>query len=357
MAKTALVVDDSRVARMMLGKLLTVNGFEVVEQTSGENALAYLQSNESKPDVIFMDVMMEGMDGLTATQHIKADSSLANIPVVICTGNDGEADREKALATGAIAVLSKPPSGDALAQILATLPKVVVAEPVPASIPTPQATPAPAVIDEAALVAKVVANIEQTIVPKVQQNVRNTAEDISRQIAEETAERIVAEQVKLTLDTQLPAIKEQVTTQAQQVTEEIAQQAAKRAAREVVGTIAEQAVQRAIAEMDFSAQILESLSTTGTTWLNHQEQQLQAKLEQTLNSSINQHLESTLESAVAPIVTDLVNKQLAQQAVNNDEDENEERIEKLSKKVSTLSVIVIGLTIAVIAVGALPFLK
>lgn len=349
MARTALVVDDSRVARMMLSKLLKVNGFEVVEHASGEDALAHLQSSEHKPNLIFMDVMMKGMDGLTATQHIKSDTALANIPIVICTGNDGEADRDKALAAGAMAVLTKPPSGEALAEILAVLPSQAIVE--PASTPDPQAAPA-AVIDEAGLIAKIIANIEQTIVPKVQQNVRDTAEDISHQIAEETVERLVEERVKVIIDAQLPAIKEQVSTQAQQATEEIAQQAAKRAARETVGTIAEQAVQRVIAETDFSTQALESLATTGKTWLSHQEQQLQTKLEQTLNRSINQHLESSLTPSVAPIVTDLVNKQLAQQAVSNDVDEQEERIDSLSKKISILSGIVIVFVIAVIAVGA-----
>ena len=123
MQRIALVVDDSRVARMTLGRLLIAKEFDIVEQASGEDALAYLQSNENKPDIIFMDVMMGGMDGLTATQHIKANSALSEIPVIICTGNDSEADREQAFAKGATAVLSKPPAVDALAEIISTLPQ------------------------------------------------------------------------------------------------------------------------------------------------------------------------------------------------------------------------------------------
>ena len=342
MQRIALVVDDSRVARMTLGKLLIANEFDIVEQASGEDALAYLQSNENKPDIIFMDVMMGGMDGLTATQHIKANSALSEIPVIICTGNDSEADREQAFAKGATAVLSKPPAVDALAEIISTLPQ--------------QQEVQPSVVDEGALLTKIVATVEQTVLPKILQDVRNVAEDISRQIAADTAEKMVLEHVKLALDSQAPALKEQVMVQVKQTTEELAQQVSKRAAREVVGQIADQAVQRAVAEMDFSAQVLESLSTTGTTWLNHQERQLQSKLEQTISGSINQYLESTLTSTVAPIVTDLVNKQLAQQAVSKDGDNDEEIIKQLSKKVSLFSGIVIGLTVAVIAIGAMVLL-
>jgi len=352
MSRIALVVDDSRVARMMLKRLLAASDFESIEQGSGEEALSYLQSTNEKPDVIFMDVMMAGIDGLEATRQIKANSALADIPVVICTGKDGEADREKALATGAIAVLTKPPSGEALSNILAALPsKTITTEPAIAS--EPQVVP----INEAKLIAKVIATIEQTIVPKIQQNVRGYTEDISRQIAADTAEKMVGYQVKLALEAQLPAMIEQLKTQIQQAAEDAGQQAVKRAASETVGSIAEQAVHSVIAETDFSTQVLESLSITGTAWLNHQEKRLQTKLEQGLSSSISQHLESTLATTVSPIVTPLVNQQLALQAVNNDEDERDEKIEKLNNKVSLLNSFVIGLAVVIIAIGAFTFLN
>lgn len=107
--KTALVVDDSRVARMTLGKQLRNHGFEVVEQNSAEAALQWLQASTSLPDLIFMDVMMEGMDGFTATQRIKAEADWRDLPVVICSGKETEADLEQARASGAKAVLAKPP--------------------------------------------------------------------------------------------------------------------------------------------------------------------------------------------------------------------------------------------------------
>ena len=63
----ALVVDDSRVARMTLSKLLRDHSYSSVEWGSAEEAMQWLQTTDTLPDIIFMDVMMATMDGLTAT--------------------------------------------------------------------------------------------------------------------------------------------------------------------------------------------------------------------------------------------------------------------------------------------------
>ena len=342
MQKTALVVDDSRVARMTLSKLLASHGFDVMEIGSGEEALSYLQSDNQRPDIIFMDVMMGGMDGLTTTQKIKQDSAFNALPIVICTGNDTEADKSKALATGAIAVLSKPPEFDALASILSKLDtdKPVVIQQVP-EVST---------IDETAIVANVVSIIEQDLLPRLQQDVREMAEDISHQIAADTAEKMVADQVKLVVDNMLPAIKEQLMEQTIQATEELAQQVARRTAREAVAKSAEQAVQRAIVDSDVSSQVLQSLSSEGKTWLRHQEQQLQNQLsiqiEQTIASSIERHLETALAPLVSPMVAGQVNKELTQQA-----DFSVLIVEQMGKKLSIINGIVAILGITVIGLA------
>lgn len=92
---TALVVDDSRVARMTLSKLLRDHSFNSVELGSAEEAMQWLQTTDKLPDLIFMDVMMAAMDGLTATAQLKQHPQWGRIPVVICTGNETEADQEK----------------------------------------------------------------------------------------------------------------------------------------------------------------------------------------------------------------------------------------------------------------------
>lgn len=342
MQKIALVVDDSRVARMTLTKLLVSHGFEVIEIGSGEDALAYLQSDKKRPDIIFMDVMMGGMDGLTATQKIKENGSFNTLPVVICTGNDTEADKSKALGTGAIAVLSKPPEFNALAEILS---KLETQEPV-----VIQQAPQVSAIDETALVASVVSIIEQDLLPRLQQDVREMAEDISHQIAADTAEKMVADQVKLVVDNMLPAIKEQLVEQTTQATEDLAQQVSRRTAREAVAKSAEQAVQRAIVDSDISSEVLQSLSSQGTTWLKHQEQQLQsqlqAQLEQTITSSIGQHLQTALAPLVSPMVAEHVNKELKQQA-----DFSVLIVEQMGKKLSVTNGIVAILCITVVGLA------
>ena len=119
--KLALVVDDSRVARMMLCKLLQSSGFSVVEQGSADEALSWLDTSEQTPLIIFMDLMMPGMDGLTATRQIKNDARWQSIPVVLCTSNDSEADKLSAHDSGVLALLSKPPEAQQLQSILAAL--------------------------------------------------------------------------------------------------------------------------------------------------------------------------------------------------------------------------------------------
>nr|MDQ2697014.1 response regulator [Pseudomonadota bacterium] len=80
--KTALVVDDSRVARLTLSKLLKERGIDVTQAGSAREALEHLKHH--RPDVVFMDFMMPDMDGLEATRHISENPVTAQIPVIIC---------------------------------------------------------------------------------------------------------------------------------------------------------------------------------------------------------------------------------------------------------------------------------
>ena len=67
--KRALVVDDSKSARVVLSRMLERYGIEVDAAESAEAAIEYLTRN--KPDVIFMDHMMPGMDGFQAVRPLK----------------------------------------------------------------------------------------------------------------------------------------------------------------------------------------------------------------------------------------------------------------------------------------------
>ena len=103
--KRALVVDDSKSARVVLSRMLEKYGIEVDSADSAESALEYLR--EHRPDVIFMDHLMPGMDGLQAVREIKTNPELMNIPVMMYTSQEGELYAGQARASGAVGVLPK----------------------------------------------------------------------------------------------------------------------------------------------------------------------------------------------------------------------------------------------------------
>ena len=103
--KRALIVDDSRSARVILSRMLEQHDMTVDTAESAEQALEYLQRN--RPDVIFMDHLMPGMDGFQAVQAIKADPLTATIPLMMYTSQEGELYVSQARALGAVGVLPK----------------------------------------------------------------------------------------------------------------------------------------------------------------------------------------------------------------------------------------------------------
>lgn len=105
MSKRALIVDDSRSARVILSRMLEGYGLEVDSSESAEAALEYLR--QTRPDVIFMDHLMPGMDGFQAIQAIKSNPDTAMIPVVMYTSQEGELYISQARALGAVGVLPK----------------------------------------------------------------------------------------------------------------------------------------------------------------------------------------------------------------------------------------------------------
>jgi CheY-like chemotaxis protein len=103
--KRALIVDDSRSARVILSRMLEQHGMAVDTAESAEQALDYLR--QQRPDVIFMDHLMPGMDGFQAVQAIKGDPQTATIPLMMYTSQEGELYVSQARALGAVGVLPK----------------------------------------------------------------------------------------------------------------------------------------------------------------------------------------------------------------------------------------------------------
>jgi len=104
-AKRALIVDDSKSARLFLARALEKFDIDVDNAESAEAAIEYLSHNH--PDVIFMDHLMPGMDGLQAVRVIKNDPRTATIPVMMYTSQEGELFLGQARALGAVGVLPK----------------------------------------------------------------------------------------------------------------------------------------------------------------------------------------------------------------------------------------------------------
>jgi CheY-like chemotaxis protein len=114
--KRALIVDDSRSARVILSRMLEGYGLEIDAAESAEQALEYLKS--AKPDVIFMDHLMPGMDGFQAIQAIKGNPLTSMIPVMMYTSQEGELYVSQARALGAVGVLPKTVKQGELSRIL-----------------------------------------------------------------------------------------------------------------------------------------------------------------------------------------------------------------------------------------------
>lgn len=104
-AKRALIVDDSKSARAFLSRILEKYEVAVDTAESAEQAIDYL--GDHRPDVIFMDHLMPGMDGFQALQSIKSNPSTAMIPIMMYTSQEGELYLGQARALGAIGVLPK----------------------------------------------------------------------------------------------------------------------------------------------------------------------------------------------------------------------------------------------------------
>lgn len=101
-----LVVDDDKTVRFMVAHTLAKNGHQVVEAEDGEQGLQKVVAE--KPDLVLLDVMMPGMNGLEVCSQLKNNATTKSIPVFMLTGKTQVQDIEEALAAGADNYISKP---------------------------------------------------------------------------------------------------------------------------------------------------------------------------------------------------------------------------------------------------------
>ena len=115
----ALVVDDSQIARYMLSGQLADLGFKVDVSDSAENALARLE--RGLPDVVFMDHLLPGIDGLEAVRRLRGQTRTASLPIIMYTSQDGEGYVDRARDAGANDIYTKTSDEIRLAVILRRL--------------------------------------------------------------------------------------------------------------------------------------------------------------------------------------------------------------------------------------------
>lgn len=101
-----LLVDDTPANLDVLVEHLSKEHIDLMVATSGQEGLEL--AHQHLPDLILLDVMMPGMDGYTMCEQLKAESDLADIPVVFLTSRDNEHDVERGLSLGAVDYIVKP---------------------------------------------------------------------------------------------------------------------------------------------------------------------------------------------------------------------------------------------------------
>lgn len=99
-----LVIDDSSLARASVKKVLTPDGYEIIEATDGETGMDML--SRYAPDCVVMDILMPKISGIDVLKQLQSSGS--NIPVIIVTADIQDSVREKCLNLGAFAVVNKP---------------------------------------------------------------------------------------------------------------------------------------------------------------------------------------------------------------------------------------------------------
>lgn len=101
-----MIVDDSPTEVHVMKTALEKHGFETMSAADGSECLSL--AREIRPDLIFMDVVMPGVNGFQATRALTRDPQTKTIPIVMITTKDQETDRIWGMRQGAVDYLIKP---------------------------------------------------------------------------------------------------------------------------------------------------------------------------------------------------------------------------------------------------------
>lgn len=103
-----LLVDDSKLQRVAIQRILAKVGYEVATAVDGEEGLR--MARETRPDLVLLDMILPKMDGTVVLDKLKKDATTAHIPVVVLTGLS-QRNEEKLKSAGAAAFYQKSELG------------------------------------------------------------------------------------------------------------------------------------------------------------------------------------------------------------------------------------------------------
>ncbi len=227
MARQALLIDDSKSARIVLSRLLKKSGFENVTMAeSGEQALEQLET--ITPDAIFVDYFMDGLETIAA---IKKIPRLTNIPVVMCTANEGKRYAEAAESHGAVGIMTKPPTREGLQEIIELVDQATEA------VPVVDATP---VVEPVRDLPRDSERVHGSFAISAEE-VRSIARRATRQIAQEVVGDLAAQAVERSLkerplDVNIDKLRDEIIEQVNRDVEAIVIKLNDRVVAEVIGT-------------------------------------------------------------------------------------------------------------------------
>jgi CheY-like chemotaxis protein len=344
--KKALVVDDSKVAHLTLRKLLIDRGVEVDWVGSGEDCIKYLDSK--KPDIIFMDVMMPGMDGFETTRSITGKNPQGLAPIIMCSANATDEDKRDARESGAVGFLSKPYTPEQLDDVLrmvsegtaailieepATAPEMVIPAPGVVEKAAP-AIPAPPVAEAptAAPTGVVSADVEQIAERAAWASAEKVARDIiqelvpnlTREIAVQTARGVAEDLGRRAAHAAVRAAQEAAKQVATEIARGTAERTARSAAQESARAVAEQAA-REVSEGVSQRNVARGLEINRDELLKEIETQVKRQSQETLTMAtgtpeFKQQIVQMVRSGIQPVIETIAREtadRAVQQAATN----------------------------------------
>lgn len=109
-----LIVEDNSIVRLMVQTILNVEGYRIIEATDGRSGIN--KALHEKPDIILMDILLPGLNGIDAISILKRDPKTHNIPVIAISCLDTKKDVMSAIEAGCNDYVKKPFTPELLIQ-------------------------------------------------------------------------------------------------------------------------------------------------------------------------------------------------------------------------------------------------